>query len=33
MTNLPDISMLSLHEKIQLFDLLQKELEELVVMK
>lgn len=28
MTNLPDISMLSPHEKIQLFDLLQKELEE-----
>lgn len=28
MTKLPDISMLSLHEKIQLFDLLQKELEE-----
>lgn len=28
MTNLPDISTLSLQEKIQLFDLLQKELEE-----
>lgn len=28
MTKLPDISILSLHEKIQLFDMLQKELEE-----
>lgn len=28
MTRLPDLSMLSMHEKIQLFDLLQKELQD-----
>ena len=28
MTKLPDVSMLSLHEKIQLFDLLKNELQE-----